>query len=355
MVALILAGHGSHIRPDTAGLVWSYVDQLRACGVADEVTAAFWKEAPAFNQVLDTVQSDQIVIVPVFTAQGYFSKTVIPAEMNLTGSHTIRNGHTIHYTPTLGEHPNLTAIVQQRISAVMKAEDLSADQVTVAIIGHGTPRSRASQDATQQQVDKLSSIAAEVVAVFLDDEPTISSIYETTVAPTIIAVPFFLAEGSHVINDVPHALGIQCYNRAVIVNGRQVYYTPPIGTDETVCQLILDLARSTGLEFRRRETKRVWDSFPKIGGEQLIADVTRAGKLQFGQLTLTPTEVRPTNTEPGAVILKTPAALRQHIREKPFRPLATRGLVCTNYRSAHAACCCRNHLPRRSVGLVPTL
>ena len=49
--ALILAGHGSHVSPNTAGVVWSYVDRLRALGTAPEVTACFWKEPPALNQV----------------------------------------------------------------------------------------------------------------------------------------------------------------------------------------------------------------------------------------------------------------------------------------------------------------
>ena len=39
--ALVLAGHGSHLSPDTAGVVWEQVDKLRALKVADEVTAAF--------------------------------------------------------------------------------------------------------------------------------------------------------------------------------------------------------------------------------------------------------------------------------------------------------------------------
>ena len=48
-IALVLAGHGSHISPHTAGIVWRYVDLLRLWGVADEITACFWKEPPAFR------------------------------------------------------------------------------------------------------------------------------------------------------------------------------------------------------------------------------------------------------------------------------------------------------------------
>jgi sirohydrochlorin cobaltochelatase len=275
----------------------------------------------------------------LFTAQGYFSKTVIPAEMELDNSQTIRDGRIIHYTPTLGEHPDLTGIVQQRIEAIIAQENLSADQVAVAIIGHGTPRSRASQNVTRQQATLLRHLAAEVVAVYLDDNPAISSIYELTSAPNIIAVPFFLATGSHVTQDVPQALGIQTNNRSTWVNGRQVYYTPPVGTHDTVCQLILDLARSTGIEFSKQVGIDDWHGFPQVGSEQLMADIQSRGALQFGQLTLTPAEVRPNKVSPAPVVLRTPAALRQHIRANPFRPLATSADLPQDWRvpitSAH--------------------
>ena len=88
-VALVLAGHGSHISAETAGVVWGYVDRLRRMGVADEITACFWKEQPALSRVLDSVAADEVVIVPVFTAQGYFTRDVLPAEMGLTGALTL--------------------------------------------------------------------------------------------------------------------------------------------------------------------------------------------------------------------------------------------------------------------------
>ncbi|MFN7827458.1 MAG: CbiX/SirB N-terminal domain-containing protein, partial [Acidobacteriota bacterium] len=95
--ALILAGHGSHISPNTAGLVWRHVDYLRSQGVADEVTAAFWKEKPSFARVLETVTAPAVTIVPLFTSRGFFTQLVIPAEMGLTGELTHRDGREIRY------------------------------------------------------------------------------------------------------------------------------------------------------------------------------------------------------------------------------------------------------------------
>jgi sirohydrochlorin cobaltochelatase len=324
MTALVLAAHGSHVSPHTAGLVWSYVDQLRALGVADEITAAFWKETPSLHQVLDTVVSGQVVVVPVFTAAGYFSNQVVPAEMGLEGEITQRADRTITYTRTVGEHPYLTQIVQQRIEDVLNTHQLDPQQVAIALIGHGTPRSPESRDATRQQAELLRNRqwAAEVVDVYLDDTPYIPSIYTSTQAPVIIAVPYFLAPGSHVTHDVPAALGIAPDQVPTQVNGRQVYYTPPVGTDEVICRVILELARDTGLPFDENASQNVWGGFPQVGADQLFAAVRKKGIMRFGQIQLSQSEVKPLHSKDTDEVLDNPVALRQRVREQPFRPLA---------------------------------
>lgn len=334
-MALILAGHGSHISPHTAGLVWGYVDQLREWAVADEVTACFWKEMPSFHHVLDSVVADDIMIVPVFTARGYFTTSVIPAEMGLDGAITHRDGRIIRYAKTLGEHPYLAKIVQKRLTDALENYQLDPKSVAVAVIGHGTPRNRHSRDVTRAQADQLrdQNLVAEVVDVYLDDDPFIPSIYQSTKSPNIIAVPNFLAEGSHTTIDVPNALGIQLDDNPSVVNGRKVFYTSPIGTEDVICQLILDLARETGQPFEIKPTQQdEWSGFPQAGRDDLINLVQTEGSLTFGQLDLSPTEIRPTKSAENSTILESPSALRQFVREEPFRPLATACNLPTRWR-----------------------
>lgn len=324
--ALVLAGHGSHISPHTAGLVWGYVDRLRALGVADEVTACFWKEQPSFREVMGTLASERVIVVPVFTAQGYFSQTVIPSEMGLTSEKTQINGRTVHYTRTLGEHPHLAAIVRSRVQDTLKKFSLEAASVAVAVIGHGTPRSRASRDAARHQADVLrqSGIVREVVDVYLDDTPDIPSVYDTTTAPDLIAVPFFLAPGSHVMQDVPQALGIDPAHVPQTVRNRRVYYTEPVGTDDAIVQLILELARDAGLQGGMSPVaEHAWSGFPVYGRDVLWDAVQRDGRLTFGELELTPDTVKPLDTNAPSYQLNSPADLRDMVRNEPFRPLAT--------------------------------
>ncbi|MCC6805248.1 MAG: cobalamin biosynthesis protein CbiX, partial [Anaerolineae bacterium] len=172
--AVVLVGHGSHISPETAGVVWEQVDRLRGLGVADEVTAAFWKEMPSFHQVIDTLAAADVTIVPLFTAQGYFTRTVIPAEMGLDGAVTRRGGRTLRYTPTLGEHPYLARAVRQRVADALRLSGADPASAAVAIIGHGTRRSPESRGATEAQAAQVRDLTAESIAVFLDDSPSIA-------------------------------------------------------------------------------------------------------------------------------------------------------------------------------------
>ena len=324
--ALILAGHGSHISPKTAGIVWDYVDRLRGWGVADEVTACFWKEPPAFSQALDTVMARDVFVVPVFTAQGYFTRQVLPAEMRLTGAVTERDGKRITLTPTLGQHPTMAQVVRDLVCNALRDESLAPADSAVAIIGHGTKRDPNSRDATRQQAGSLRqlNLVREVVDVYLDDEPAIDSIYRSTSAGNIIALPWFLAPGSHVGRDVPKALGMTSLASPQTVNGRRLIYTDPIGLDAGMSRAILQLARESGLPKQERQSKDAWSGFPTAGRWTLIKALARRETLAFGPLRVNRSCVWHSGNRGAAVDIKTPAKLRAFIREQPYRPLPTR-------------------------------
>lgn len=320
--ALILAGHGSHISPHTAGLVWRQVDRLRALGIADEVTAAFWKEMPSFARVLDSVAAEDVTIVPLFTANGYFTQTVIPAEMGLDGALTRRNGRTIRYTPPLNTHPYLSEVVRRRVETALTGYGLSPGATAVAIIGHSTRRNPDSRKATEAQAQQLreAGIAAQVEAVYLDDSPEIAEVYTLTSAPNLIAVPYFLAAGSHTTLDVPRELSLEAGADRGVVQGRQVFYTPPIGVDDDLIEVIRALATDAGAPLAPPSAGDAWLGFPAAGREALIA--AAADGLRFGGLRVRLDEVRVWGDDTATEPITSPAELRARVRENPFRSLA---------------------------------
>lgn len=323
--ALVLAGHGSHISPHTAGQVWEYVDQLRARNVAHEVTACFWKEQPSFAEVLDTLTAEQVYVVPVFTAQGFYTQRVIPVEMGLSGAVTHRGGMTVHYARTLGEHEHMPNVLLKRVQATLATHQLDPLATTVAIIGHGTRRSDQSQRATHDQVQWLqqTGCVAEVLGAFLDAEPSIPSIYERATHPTIIVVPFFLAMGSHVTLDVPAELGLSVGESYTEQADKRVHYTPPVGSDPNMVDFILELAIEAGFVPATDLPTSAWQGFPQAGWESFGAWWQAHAPVRFGELELTAQVLGKGHANAPASPSISMAELRQQMRENPFRPLSS--------------------------------
>lgn len=319
--ALILAGHGSHISPLTAGLVWEQVDVLRSRGAADEVSAAFWKEMPSYATVLRGIAADDVTIVPLFTASGYFTRTVIPAEMGLNGAVTAHKGRTLRYARALGEHPYVAEVVGIRVKEALVATGFPPEQTGVAVIGHGTSRSSESRTSTFAQAEELGKVGVvrEAVGVFLDDTPSIPDAYTLLTTPFIIAVPNFLALGSHTTLDVPDALGLPRGEVRGIIAGREVYYTDPVGLEASLTDAILDLARDAGMPSPDDVAS---DGFPKVGREAFIKQVEANGEIHLGGLTIKTGVVE--SAGKCTIQWNHLAELRDYVRTRPtFRPLAT--------------------------------
>lgn len=287
---ILLAGHGSHISANTAGLVWESVDRLRRLNLVHEVSAGFWKEQPSFHEALDAFTADDITVIPVFTTRGFFTQEVIPAEMGLTGALTERSGKTIRYTRTLSETPFLGEMLLRRITETVAKYKLAPERCAVAVIGHSTRRNPESRKAVEAQAARLRGLGMfkHVHAIYLDDSPEISEIYTLTDAPTLIAVPFFMAEGSHVVYDVPRELGIAAGAVPQVVQGRTVYYTAPTGTDDSLVDALLALGHDAGLPTINKIQS---NGFP-VFGRELLWERVNTQPFAFGQLWLQPDQVR---------------------------------------------------------------
>jgi len=332
----VLAGHGSHISPETAGLVWDVADRIRALGVVHEVAAAFWKEQPSFHDVLRSIEADDITVIPVFTARGFFTQEVIPAEMGLTGPLTLRDGKTIRYTKTLSETPFLNEVASKRVRDALRQHNSSNDErsffnYAVAIIGHGTKRNKESRTATEAcaQYIRDSVPLREVVSVYLDDEPPIAAIPKLTRAPFIIAVPFFLAKGSHVTVDLRRELDLaggsyKQFNETDKGRRYNLLLTNPVGEDSTLADALLSLAREAETPFRACTTRLLNEGLPASGRRALWDEVNKRGEMIFGQCKLTPTFIEKPIVKSVMEQLVYPTHRNlARLTETGFRPLAS--------------------------------
>jgi sirohydrochlorin cobaltochelatase len=256
--ALILLGHGSTVNPDSSAPTLHHAGEIRRSGAFREVVCAFWKEEPSYRQVLDMVESPEVYIVPNFISEGYFTQKIIPREMGLEGEIThmpARPGlpeRTLKYCEPVGNHGQMTELLLHRAGEV--APGVDPREASLVIVGHGTSLNENSGLAVKEQVARIQGYGryAEVLGMFMEEEPFVTDWQKLTAAPEVIVVPFFVSDGLHSYQDIPVLLGIEQEPGAAAssaevfrrnpynIGGRRLYYSSAIGTDPLFASVILD-------------------------------------------------------------------------------------------------------------------
>ena len=250
--ALIIAGHGSTVNPDSSGPTLDHAEAIARRGAFGEVYPAFWKEEPSLRQVLHMVDADEVYVVPNFISEGYFTRTVIPRELELQGALTQRDGRTIKYCEPVGNHPRMTDLLLRRAAEV--APGVPPAETTLLIVGHGTDLNDNSAAAAKREVEHIRArgVYAEVLNAYMEEAPLIADWAKLAAQPNVVVVPFFIADGLHSYQDIPVLLGIEAEagaaasERAIFrqnphrLRGRTLYYASAIGTEPLFADVILD-------------------------------------------------------------------------------------------------------------------
>ncbi|HEU5303036.1 MAG TPA: uroporphyrinogen-III C-methyltransferase [Gemmatimonadales bacterium] len=233
--ALVLAAHGSRRDPSANALVRRLVQTIRGRRLYDEVAAAFHQGEPGYDAVLDELDSDEVTVVPFLTSAGYYAEVVLPAALARNRrSSEVR----LRQTPPLGTHGGIAPMVARRVAELLGEHGIDRRSVSLALVGHGTPRHDASRQAALQLADTLRRrrVAGEVLAAFLDDDPPLDALLQRAALPHVVVVPFLIG-GSHVAEDVPRRLTQEREN------GRHLIVDQPVGTYPGLVEIIIDLAR----------------------------------------------------------------------------------------------------------------
>lgn len=250
---LIIAGHGSTENPDSSRSTRENADLIRSAGTFREVSCAFWLEKPGYRECLEKMESEEIYLVPNFTAEGFYTKEVIPREFGLTGRETRRAGKLIHYCDPLGLHPGMTSAILSRVDEVTASDAPDYARTTLFIAGHGTPRHRHSRQVVLDQVERIRKTGTfgQCEAAFMEEEPLIADWEKNSHFDQVVMVPYFMSDGLHVTQDIPELLGIPHENMSWPVPARrgrsgrkQIWYSKSVGTSSALTGVILDIVRS---------------------------------------------------------------------------------------------------------------
>jgi sirohydrochlorin cobaltochelatase len=252
--ALVIVGHGSTLNPDSSAPTFDHAEAIHRRGVFGEVHCCFWKEEPSCRQVLHMIDHDDIYVVPNFISEGYFTRTVIPRELQLEGALTRRGGRVLKYCEPVGNHPRMTELLLRRAEEI--APGVDPRQTTLIIVGHGTDLNENSAVAAKREVERIAALGryGEVLNAYMEEEPLIAKWAESAAQPNVIVVPFFISDGLHSYEDIPVLLGIADESRGAAsanaknifqrnpyrLRGRTLYYASAIGTEPLFAEVILE-------------------------------------------------------------------------------------------------------------------
>jgi sirohydrochlorin cobaltochelatase len=243
--ALVIVGHGSHLNEDSSLPVYEHAARIRETGEYDEVVECFWKEEPSMRHVLDTVEAEDVCVVPAFISEGYFTQQVIPRELGLTGPVTHKDGKTVRYAGPLGTFEGMADVILERAGDLLEGKEVPPGRRALVLLGHGTDLNKNSGGVIYLNAERTRErdLYDLVEVGFLDQEPEIGEVVENVEAENIVLIPVFIAEGWHTHETIPEDLSLT--GEVTVREDKTIYYGAPVGTHPSMAGLIAARARET--------------------------------------------------------------------------------------------------------------
>lgn len=266
--ALVLLGHGTTLNEDSAAPVLQHAATLRRKKCFAEVREAFWKQSPQVLDVLATLATPRVFIVPFFISEGYFSESAIPKGLGFgdgtPGFGRVRShgSQKLFYCRPVGTDDRMTDVLLDRALEVVQTFPFprapKPADLTLIIAGHGTGQNENSRKSIERQAElvRARNLYAAVHAVFLEEDPRIPEAFHLAQTKNIVVVPFFISDGLHARQDIPVLLGqparlvqerlqkgLPTWRNPTELRGKRLWYAPSVGTDPKMTDVILDRVR----------------------------------------------------------------------------------------------------------------
>jgi sirohydrochlorin cobaltochelatase len=249
--ALLIVGHGSTVNPASSTPTLLHAATIRGRGIFADVACCFWKEEPSLRDALFFFRDPairEVYVVPNFISEGYFTRTVIPRELELGGPETRRaNGQVWKYCDPVGNHESMTRHLLERAREI--APGAMESETSLLIVAHGTSLNDNSAVAAKEQAEKIRALGryAAVLNVYMEEPPLVSDWLNLTTTENVVVVPFFISDGLHSYEDIPALLGIpegRAFEKGHQLQGRSLFYSTAIGTDPRFADVILEQAKA---------------------------------------------------------------------------------------------------------------
>lgn len=122
----MLLGHGTDLNRNSAGVIYLNARRLRERGVFDAVEVGFLDQEPEIGRVVEEAAAENVIVIPLFIAEGWHTRETIPEDLGLEGEVTVRDGKTVFYGAPVGTHPSMARLIADR------AREAEGEEVPVA-------------------------------------------------------------------------------------------------------------------------------------------------------------------------------------------------------------------------------
>ena len=123
--ALVLLGHGTDLNKNSGGVIYLNARRIRERGLYNLVEVGFLDQEPEIGEVVEGIEAENVVLIPVFIAEGWHTRETIPEDLGLTGEVTAREVKTIFYGAPVGTHPAMANLIAARAREAMPEEPLA--------------------------------------------------------------------------------------------------------------------------------------------------------------------------------------------------------------------------------------
>lgn len=226
--ALLVCAHGVDGGP---GIATAYAEALRAVGRYDAVIACCLHGRPGLEAAIAETAATRLRIMPLLMAEGVsYRKLTQRAQVSAR-----RDRKVIDVQPVLGADPALGRLIETKAEAVAKRNDWLTAETGLLLVGHGTRRDPDSAETLRRQTEAIAarSTFAEVRFALIENDPGIRAVMADMTITRLVAVGFFLDQGTHGMRDVPEQLAA--------FRGTAIY-AGPIGADPALPGILLDRA-----------------------------------------------------------------------------------------------------------------
>jgi len=138
--ALSIVGHGTERNPKSAESALAHVERIRRRGRFAEAGAVFMDEPPYVDDLTVHFDSENIVVVPFFTADGYHTREDIPEDIGIGEEYDVPatvDGTRLWCTGAVGTDKAVSGVIAERADEAPESDEARNDAPT--------PRRRAEE------------------------------------------------------------------------------------------------------------------------------------------------------------------------------------------------------------------